>query len=275
MDDLSRYRGLDHKVMSRPQLDALLRFMCSARDKGDSATFRWLRDRVVASTLRFALMIAKRSKGLPLEDRMQYAALGLIRACETFDISRGISFTTYSEHWIRHEIHRATDDTESTVRIPVFLRANIRKVARAAAKYRHAHGEIATVETLAAITGLTPAIVAKAMETNTAPPRSLDAPVSRDDDEEGATLGNRIADEADGPEEVLLAKERAALATELASKLDKRKHEIVARRFGLNGFQGDTFGLAEIGAGLGYSRERVRQLETEALDEMARAARRA
>src|SRR5258708_6688257 len=139
MSELAGYQGLQHQIATRQKLDELLHRMARARDSSPRKPklFIRLRNRVVACHVRFALTVAQRYKnrGLPSPDLVQQAALGLMRAADTFEPSRGFNFTTFAAHWARHFVERAIANDASTVRVPVHAAEARRQVHAAVSRF--------------------------------------------------------------------------------------------------------------------------------------------
>jgi RNA polymerase nonessential primary-like sigma factor len=244
-------------------------------DSGERARFERLRNRVCAAHLRFAVTLSKRygpRRGrLDFEDLMQFAALGLMRACETFEPSCGVAFSTYSANWVRQYVGRGIANYARIIRAPVHLQEARARSNRAAAKFVAATGRVARADELATLTGLSPAVVARVLAN---PPEvlTLDAPLFH---EHGETAIDHVPSDGPTPLEALLAKERAEYARASLEALPNREREVVERHT----IDGEMT-LEEIGANmavertgrLGLSRERVRQIEQDALGMLRRRA---
>jgi len=275
------YAGLGHFIPSRDEGEKLLREMCCARQEsagGDArarARFEHLRNRVCTGHLRFALVLSKRylrRRGrLDLEDLLQLAALGLMRACESFEPERGVAFCTYSANWVRHYVGRGIADSSRIIRAPVHLQEARGRFNRAAAKSAAATGRAPGVEDLAALTGLSPAIVARAVAP-TGDVSSLDVALFEGG---GETVGDTVAGAGPSPLDAVLAKERAEHARASLAALPEREREVIRLRSA-----DPELTLKELGTTLvvertgrvGLSRERVRQIEQNALSMLRRQA---
>ena len=227
--------------------------------------------RLVESNMRLVVSIAKayRSSGIPFEDLIQEGAIGLMTAAERFDPKRGYRFSTYATQWIRQAIGRAVDNKAKSIRLPAHVSESLRKLDKARAEMRRELGEDPTPEQLAQRTGISPRKVSNLLNT-TQEPISLDMPVG---DEENTSLGSLLYDKTspDPQEELIDAEMREEIDSILAT-LDDREQLIMRKRFGFDGE--DTYVLQQIGEELNISRERVRQIEAQALRTLRSAARR-
>ena len=218
--------------------------------------------RLVESNMRLVVSIAKayRSSGIPFEDLIQEGAIGLMTAAERFDPKRGYRFSTYATQWIRQAIGRAVDNKAKSIRLPAHVSESLRKIDKARAEMRRELGEDPTPDQLAQRTGISPRKVSNLLNT-TQEPISLDMPVG---DEENTSLGSLLYDKTspDPQEELIDAEMREEIDSILAT-LDDREQLIMRKRFGFDGE--DTYGLQQIGEELNISRERVRQIEAQAL----------
>lgn len=227
--------------------------------------------RLVESNMRLVVSIAKayRSSGIPFEDLIQEGAIGLMTAAERFDPKRGYRFSTYATQWIRQAIGRAVDNKAKSIRLPAHVSESLRKLDKARAEMRREIGEDPTPEQLAQRTGISPRKVASLLNT-TQEPISLDMPVG---DEENTSLGSLLYDKTSpDPQEELIEAEMRDEIDSILQTLDDREQLIMRKRFGFDGE--DTYVLQQIGEELNISRERVRQIEAQALRKLRSAARR-
>jgi RNA polymerase primary sigma factor len=214
---------------------------------------------MINSNLRLVVHVAKRYRGhgVPFGDLIQDGVIGLNRAVEKFDWRKGFKFSTYATWWIRQAVQRSIAGQARTIRVPTHVHERRQTIARHARRLELELGRAATPEELAKATGLSLTHVEEALAVAEARV-SLNAPVGDDD----AELGDLFADDAaDDPAELAEESLRARAVREALAELPERERRILELRFGLDG---DPQSLEAIGRELELTRERVRQLETQA-----------
>lgn len=229
---------------------------------------RKARELMISSNLRLVVTVARDyvDYGLPLLDLISEGNIGLMKAVERFDPSKGAKLSTYAVWWIRQCIKRAISNQSKIVRLPVHLGDKISKIRRVALHMSQELGREPTDDELSVEIGVTSEKVSDLRSAGIRP-ASLDAPISEDDLTE---FGESVADEeARTPFELLREKDLRNKVDGLLEELNARERKIISQRFGFGGGERKT--LQELGDKLGISRERIRQLENIALEKLRHA----
>jgi len=224
------------------------------------------RDHMVRANLRLVVNIARSytGKGLALQDLIEEGNLGLLRAVEGFDYSMNTRFSTYASYWIKQSIKRALVNTAKTIRIPAYMVELLAKWRRASARLQEELGRTPTQEEIARSLNLPKkklAIIKKAIRVYNSTPQT-------DHPDSGFSLDEMIMDgNTRTPDTEMVEADDLKHVLELLDKMDKREATVLRMRFGLDDEEPRT--LKEIGECLGLTRERVRQIESEALGKLA------
>jgi RNA polymerase primary sigma factor len=240
------------------------RELARRKDAGDEEA----KKRLIESNLRLVMSITRNytKAGVPLLDLIQEGNLGLIRAVEKFDYRMGYKLSTYATWWIRQAVTRALADQGRTIRLPVHVAEQVRRLLRSRRQLAQKLNREPTLAELAAEAQLTEEKVRDLLEL-VEDPVSLDTPVGDGD----SLYGDMIEDvHSEQPETQTATQLRHHELASALSALNPRMRHVLALRFGLDGGQPKT--LEEVGAELGVTRERVRQLESRALRELRLAA---
>jgi RNA polymerase primary sigma factor len=240
------------------------RELARRKDEGDE----WAKRRLIECNLRLVMSITRNyvNSGVPLLDLIQEGNLGLIRAVEKFDYRMGYKLSTYATWWIRQAVTRAIADQGRTIRLPVHVVDQVRRVMRARRVLTQRLNRDPLPEEIAAESGFEVKRVNELLDL-VEDPVSLETPVGDGD----SMYGDMIEDEnSDQPDAVLSELLRGSELQTALARLNERMRHVLELRFGLGGEPPKT--LEEVGAELGVTRERVRQLESRALRELQAAA---
>jgi len=228
----------------------------------------WAREQLVRSNLRLVVNIAKKygSRGMSLGDLIEEGNLGLIRAVDYFDPDRGTRFSTYAAWWIKQSIKRALLENVQPVHIPTYMVALINQWRRTAAELENRLGRVPDVEEMADVMKL-PMRKAKIIHQIVRVLSSVKDAYGYDDTDEDQLLEAILEDQSVGrPEDALVASEEKAKVMYLLDEIEPREAHILRLHYGLDGRKPMT--LREIGKKLGLTRERIRQIQREALNKL-------
>jgi RNA polymerase primary sigma factor len=253
---LSNNRNLDHQ--ERVELSAIVR-------DGKSA-----QEHLIKANSRLVVSVAKKyvGRGVPFLDLIQEGNIGLIRAVNKFDYRRGYKFSTYATWWIRQAVTRAIADQGRTIRVPVHMYEQINRLARVSRQLVQELGRDPTVEEIAGELGVSPKKVERTIKVSQRP-LSLEMPVGEEDD---SFLGDFIED-SDAPSPTDQASQQLLRdqIDDIFVSLTPREVRILQLRFGL--VDGYSYTLEEVGKKFGVTRERIRQIEAQALGRLRHPSR--
>ena len=272
--EIEKYSAAEfEKVFQSPEFQDKL----SKRQPEIAMHFEQIRERarqatnhLIQSNLRLVISLAKQcmGRGVPLSDLVQEGNIGLMRAVHKFDHRKGYRFSTYAHWWIRQAIGRAIADLSRNVRLPVHMADTMAKLTQGRYKLYQKYGRQPTREELAAEMGVSPEKMEWLLKVSSSEPISLEMPIG----EEGRQLSDFIEDKAmpEPADEVAVGLLREQLGRALES-LSARERRVIEMRFGLGNKSDRT--LEEVGAELGLTKERIRQIEKEALAKLRHPSR--
>ena len=227
---------------------------------GDSS----VKQKLIESNLRLVVSVAKtfRDRGIPFLDLIQEGNIGLLKAIEKFDYSRGFRFSTYACWWIKQQIRRAIGDQAKIIRIPIYIVESIGKITKAKAEFQQANNHDPTIRELADATGL-PFLRVREILYYIKDPLSLDQSIKSEDS--NTEFGEFVSDtHSPNPIEKIEDREKIEMLKKAISTLEYRERKILEMRFGFGDYDRE-YTLEETGEVLGITRERVRQIQAKSV----------
>jgi RNA polymerase primary sigma factor len=238
-----------------------------AVQKGDGTA----KQRLIESNMRLVINIAKtyRNRAIPLEDLIQEGAIGLMQAAERFDPDKGFRFSTYATHWIRQAIGRAIDNKSKAIRLPAHVSQSLRRIEKERTRLARELGQDPSPEQIASAMGISPKKLLTLVQSSQEL-LSLDMTVG---DSGGMTLGGLIKDNTNGdPESMVLSQEVIGELQRIMLELNEREQRVMRLRFRLDGSEAPL--QEDIAKEMKLSRERVRQIEVQAIKKLRALAQR-
>lgn len=231
------------------------------------------RQRLIESNMRLVINIAKsyRNRSIQLEDLVQEGAIGLMQAAERFDPEKGFRFSTYATHWIRQAIGRAIDNKSKAIRLPAHVSQSIRKIERERQRYMMENGKEPSMEHLAKIMGLTTKKLDSLLQSGQ---ELLSLDMSVGDTSSGMTLGGLLkdTDRHGDPEDAVMSGELVEELHRIILELNEKEQKVMSLRFRLDG--GEPPHQDDVAKELKLSRERIRQIELQAIKKLRNLAQR-